>query len=127
MVDGVQSDCHWFGECRRFHGEFVWDGEGQRLFDQYVFGVGVGCRCGQVGGVDVCVVLEQWECHYLRFGFQGFVRLGIVIDDFVAELVFEDDFVVGMEDAVVVDLVCDVGQLVAVVLGVQVRFADVAL
>ena len=71
-------------------------------------------------------VAAQRQGHHRRAGRQLAPASGPVIGDLAAELVPEDDLLVGAHEPVVAGLDHEIGELVAVVARVEVRAADAA-
>ena len=117
---GVPADGHGFGEGGVFDRQSVGDGQGEGLLDDEPFGVGAGGFRAEPDGVDVLATAEKRQGDDWGAGFRRLAGFGTVVDDFAAELMAEDDGLGRAHEVGVAGLVQHLGELVAVVAGVQV-------
>ena len=98
----------------------------QRLLDEHVLGVGAGGRGREPDGVRLAGATDHRQGHHVPSGGDALTATRAVFRDLAAELVAEDDALIGAHEVPIADFAQHIGQLIAVLSSVEVRSADPA-
>jgi hypothetical protein len=122
----VPGDGHRLGEGGVFDGQTVGNGQGEGLLDNEVFGVPAGSFGGESDQVHLLATAHKRGSNDGGAGARCLASAGTVVEHFTAELAAEYDRLMRARAIGVSGLGHHVGDVVAVVAGMQVRAADAA-
>ena len=122
----MPTDRHRLGQGGDVGLQPVGDGHHQRLLDEHLVRIGAGGVHREADHVDPLAPSQQRQRDDAGAGRRGLAAAGAVLGDFAAELVAEDDLLVGPRKSVIAGADGKLCPLVAPRAGVEIGTADPA-